>query len=121
MPVKHGQKLIITYVNHQDVKVGVTEVTGWNNNPNEPLAVTITLNGFNDGGELFVLKKYMGMMYANVADILAPGASYVFPGMEDTATGTTVIGAMRMKFTNGWDRTKTYNFSIVDESGNVQG
>ena len=119
MPVKHGQKLIITYVNHQDVKVGVTEVTGWNNNPNEPLAVTITLNGFNDGGELFVLKKYMGMMYANVADILAPGASYVFPGMEDTATGTTVIGAMRMKFTNGWDRTKTYHFSIVDESGNV--
>lgn len=119
MPVKHGQKLIITYVGHQDVKVGVTEVTGWNNNPNEPLAVTITLNGFNDGGELLVLKKYMGMMYANVADILAPGASYVFPGMEDTATGTTVIGAMRMKFTNGWDRTKTYHFSIVDENGNV--
>ena len=119
MPVKHGQKLIITYLGHQDVKVGVTEVTGWNNNPNETLAVTITLNGFNDGGSLVVLKKYMGMMRDNAPDILAPGASYVFPGMEDTATGVSVIGMMRMQFTDGWDRTKTYHFSIVDESGNV--
>ena len=119
MPVKHGQRLIITYLGHQDVKVGVTEVTGWNNNPNETLAVTITLNGFNDGGDLVVLKKYMGMMRDNAPDILAPGASYVFPGMKDTATGVSVIGMMRMQFTDGWDRTKTYNFSIVDESGNV--
>ena len=119
MPVKHGQKLIITYLGHQDVKVGVTEVTGWNNNPNETLAVTITLNGFNDGGDLVVLKKYMGMMRDNAPDILAPGASYVFPGMKDTATGVSVIGMMRMQFTDGWDRTKTYHFSIVDESGNV--
>ena len=119
MPVKHGQRLIITYLGHQDVKVGVTEVTGWNNNPNETLAVTITLNGFNDGGDLVVLKKYMGMMRDNAPDILAPGASYVFPGMKDTATGVSVIGMMRMQFTDGWDRTKTYHFSIVDESGNV--
>ena len=119
MPVKHGQKLIITYLGHQDVKVGVTEVTGWNNNPNETLAVTITLNGFNDGGDLVVLKKYMGMMRDNAPDILAPGASYVFPGMKDTATGVSVIGMMRMQFTDGWDRTKTYHFSIVDENGNV--
>lgn len=120
MPVKHGQKLIITYLGHQDMKVGVTEVTGWNNNPNEPLAVTITLNDFiNDGGDLVVLKKYMGMMRDNAPDILAPGASYVFPGMKDTATGVSVIGMMRMQFTDGWDRTKTYNFSIVDENGNV--
>ena len=119
MPVKHGQRLIITYLGHQDVKVGVTEVTGWNNNPNEPLAVTITLDGFNDGGSLVVLKKYMGMMRDNAPDILAPGASYVFPGMEDTAGSITAIGAMYLHFTNGWDRTKTYHFSIVDESGNV--
>ena len=119
MPVKHGQRLIITYLGHQDVKVGVTEVTGWNNNPNEPLAVTITLDGFNDGGSLVVLKKYMGMMRDNAPDILAPGASYVFPDMEDTAGPVTSIGAMYLHFTNGWDRTKTYHFSIVDESGNV--
>ena len=119
MPVKHGQRLIITYLGHQDVKVGVTEVTGWNNNPNEPLAVTITLDGFNDGGSLVVLKKYMGMMRDNAPDILAPGASYVFPGMEDRAGTITGIGAMYLHFTNGWDRTKTYHFSIVDESGNV--
>ena len=119
MPVKHGQRLIITYLGHQDVKVGVTEVTGWNNNPNETLAVTITLNGFNDGGSLVVLKKYMGMMRDNAPDILAPGASYVFPDMEDTAGPVTSIGAMYLHFTNGWDRTKTYHFSIVDESGNV--
>ena len=119
MPVKHGQRLIITYLGHQDVKVGVTEVTGWNNNPNETLAVTITLNGFNDGGSLVVLKKYMGMMRADAPDILAPGASYVFPDMEDTAGPVTSIGAMYLHFTNGWDRTKTYNFSIVDENGNV--
>ena len=119
MPVKHGQRLIITYLGHQDVKVGVTEVTGWNNNPNETLAVTITLNGFNDGGSLVVLKKYMGMMRDNAPDILAPGASYVFPDMEDTAGPVTSIGAMYLHFTNGWDRTKTYNFSIVDENGNV--
>ena len=120
MPVKHGQKLIITYLGHQDMKVGVTEVTGWNNNPNEPLAVTITLNDFiNDGGDLVVLKKYMGMMRPDAPDILAPGASYVFPGMKDTATGVSVIGMMRMQFTDGWDRIKTYHFSIVDESGNV--
>ena len=119
MPVKHGQRLIITYLGHQDVKVGVTEVTGWNNNPNETLAVTITLNGFNDGGSLVVLKKYMGMMRDNAPDILAPGASYVFPDMEDTAGPVTSIGAMYLHFTNGWDRTKTYHFSIVDESGSV--
>ncbi len=120
MPVKHGQKLIITYLGHQDVKVGVTEVTGWNNNPNETLAVTITLNDFiNDSGDLVVLKKFMGMMRANVPDILAPGASYVFPGMKDTATGVSAIGMMRMQFIDGWDRIKTYHFSIVDESGNV--
>ena len=120
MPVKHGQKLIITYLGHQDMKVGVTEVTGWNNNPNEPLAVTITLNDFfNDSGDLVVLKKYMGMMRADAPDILAPGASYVFPGMKDTATGVSVIGMMRMQFIDGWDRIKTYHFSIVDESGNV--
>ena len=119
MPVKHGQRLIITYLGHQDVKVGVTEVTGWNNNPNETLTVTITLNGFNDGGSLVVLKKYMGMMRDNAPDILAPGASYVFPDMEDTAGPVTSIGAMYLHFTNGWDRTKTYHFSIVDESGNV--
>ena len=119
MPVKHGQRLIITYLGHQDVKVGVTEVTGWNNNPNEPLAVTITLDNFNDGGSLVVLKKYMGMMRDNAPDILAPGASYVFPDMEDTAGPVTSIGAMYLHFTNGWDRTKTYHFSIVDESGNV--
>ena len=120
MPVKHGQKLIITYLGHQDMKVGVTEVTGWNNNPNEPLAVTITLNDFfNDSGDLVVLKKFMGMMRANVPDILAPGASYVFPGMKDTATGVSAIGMMRMQFIDGWDRIKTYHFSIVDESGNV--
>ena len=119
MPVKHGQRLIITYLGHQDVKVGVTEVTGWNNNPNETLAVTITLNGFNDGGSLVVLKKYMGMMRDNAPDILAPGASYVFPDMKDTATGVSAIGMMRMQFIDGWDRTKTYNFSIVDENGNV--
>ncbi len=119
MPVKHGQRLIITYLGHQDVKVGVTEVTGWNNNPNETLAVTITLNGFNDGGSLVVLKKYMGMMRDNAPDILAPGASYVFPDMEDTAGPVTSIGAMYLHFTDGWDRTKTYHFSIVDESGNV--
>ena len=119
MPVKHGQRLIITYLGHQDVKVGVTEVTGWNNNPNETLTVTITLNGFNDGGSLVVLKKYMGMMRADAPDILAPGASYVFPDMEDTAGPVTSIGAMYLHFTNGWDRTKTYHFSIVDESGNV--
>ena len=119
MPVKHGQRLIITYLGHQDVKVGVTEVTGWNNNPNEPLAVTITLDNFNDGGSLVVLKKYMGMMRDNAPDILAPGASYVFPGMEDRAGTITGIGAMYLHFTNGWDRTKTYHFSIVDESGNV--
>ena len=120
MPVKHGQKLIITYLGHQDMKVGVTEVTGWNNNPNEPLAVTITLNDFfNDSGDLVVLKKFMGMMRADAPDILAPGASYVFPGMKDTATGVSVIGMMRMQFIDGWDRIKTYHFSIVDESGNV--
>lgn len=119
MPVKHGQKLIITYLGQQDMKVGVTEVTGWNNNPNEPLAVTITLNDFFDSGDLVVLKKYMGMMRDNAPDILAPGASYVFPGMKDTAAGVSVIGMMRMQFIDGWDRIKTYHFSIVDESGNV--
>ena len=86
MPVKHGQKLIITYLGPQDQKVGVTEVTGWNNNPNEPLTVTIKLTNKptgNGNAELVVLKKFMGMMYANIPDILAPGASYVFPGTVD--------------------------------------
>ena len=122
MPVKHGQKLIITYLGPQDQKVGVTEVTGWNNNPNEPLTVTIKLTDKptgNGNAELVVLKKFMGMMHANIPDILAPGASYVFPGMKDTAAGVSVIGTMRMQFIDedwGWT---TYHFSIVDESGSV--
>ena len=122
MPVKHGQKLIITYLGPQDQKVGVTEVTGWNNNPNEPLTVTIKLTNKptgNGDAELVVLKKFMGMMYANIPDILAPGASYVFPDMVDNAKGTSVVGMMRLQFVDedwGWT---TYHFSIVDESGNV--
>lgn len=122
MPVKHGQKLIITYLGPQDQKVGVTEVTGWNNNPNEPLTVTIKLTDKptgNGNAELVVLKKFMGMMYANIPDILAPGASYVFPGTVDNAKGTSVVGMMRLQFIDedwGWT---TYHFSIVDESGSV--
>ena len=122
MPVKHGQKLIITYLGPQDQKVGVTEVTGWNNNPNEPLTVTIKLTDKptgNGNAELVVLKKFMGMMYANIPDILAPGASYVFPGTVDNAKGTSVVGMMRLQFVDedwGWT---TYHFSIVDESGSV--
>ena len=122
MPVKHGQKLIITYLGPQDQKVGVTEVTGWNNNPNEPLTVTIKLTNKptgNGNAELVVLKKFMGMMYANIPDILAPGASYVFPGTVDNAKGTSVVGMMRLQFIDedwGWT---TYHFSIVDESGSV--
>ena len=122
MPVKHGQKLVITSMNLNYQKLGDTEVTGWNNNPNEPLTVTIKLPvtpTSNEDVYLFVLKKYMGMMYANVPDILAPGASYVFPDMVDIATGVTSIGAMCMQFADddwGWT---TYHFSIVDESGNV--
>ena len=122
MPVKHGQRLIITYLGPQDQKVGVTEVTGWNNNPNEPLTVTIKLTDKptgNGNAELVVLKKFMGMMYANIPDILAPGASYVFPGTVDNAKGTSVVGMMRLQFVDedwGWT---TYHFSIVDESGSV--
>jgi|GEM_PF-804750 len=122
MPVKHGQRLIITYLGPQDQKVGVTEVTGWNNNPNETLAVTIKLTDKptgNGNAELVVLKKFMGMMYANIPDILAPGASYVFPGTVDNAKGTSVVGMMRLQFIDedwGWT---TYHFSIVDESGSV--
>ena len=122
MPVKHGQKLIITYLGPQDQKVGVTEVTGWNNNPNEPLTVTIKLTDKptgNGNAELVVLKKFMGMMRPNIPDILAPGASYVFPGTVDNAKGTSVVGMMRLQFIDedwGWT---TYHFSIVDESGSV--
>ena len=122
MPVKHGQKLIITYLGPQDQKVGVTEVTGWNNNPNEPLTVTIKLTDKptgNGNAELVVLKKFMGMMRPNIHDILAPGASYVFPGTVDNAKGTSVVGMMRLQFVDedwGWT---TYHFSIVDESGSV--
>ena len=122
MPVKHGQKLIITYLGPQDQKVGVTEVTGWNNNPNEPLTVTIKLTDKptgNGNAELVVLKKFMGMMRPNIPDILAPGASYVFPGTVDNAKGTSVVGMMRLQFVDedwGWT---TYHFSIVDESGSV--
>ena len=117
--IQQGQNQIIQLMSGGS-KAGTTEITGWDNDPNTPLLVTITLTSAPSGTSsgagglwLKVMKKQMGMERETAPDILANGASYKFENVTKV-NETEKIGVLEYYFTGeGWDWTE-YSFSIVD-------
>ena len=102
---------------------GTTEITRWNNNPNETLLVTITLPTMpaeNAANTLWlqVMKKQYGANVPTAPNILANGASYHFENVTPV-NPTEKVGVLEYYFTGeGWDWTE-YDFSIVNSEGAV--
>ena len=117
--IQQGQHQIIQLMSGGS-KAGTTEITGWDNDPNTPLLVTITLTSAPGGTSsgagglwLKVMKKQLGMERENAPDILANGASYKFENVTNV-NEPEKIGVLEYYFTGeGWDWTE-YSFSIVD-------
>ena len=122
--IQQGQHQIIQLMSGGS-KAGTTEITGWDNNPNKTLLVTITLTSAPSGTSsgagglwLKVMKKQMGMERENAPNILANGASYKFENVTKV-NETEKVGVLEYYFTGeGWDWTE-YDFSIVDSKDNV--
>ena len=122
--IKQGQNQIIQLMSGSS-KAGTTEITGWNNDPNTPLLVTITLTSAPSGTSsgagglwLQVMKKQMGANVPNAPNILANGASYKFENVTKV-NETEKIGVLEYYFTgDDWDWTE-YDFSIVNSEGTV--
>ena len=122
--IQQGQGQIIQLMSGGS-KAGTTEITGWDNDPNTPLLVTITLTSAPSGTSsgagglwLKVMKKQLGMERENAPDILANGASYKFENVTNV-NESAKIGVLEYYFTGeGWDWTE-YSFSIVDSKDNV--
>ena len=122
--IQQGQHQIIQLMSGGS-KAGTTEITGWDNNPNKTLLVTITLTSAPSGTSsgagglwLKVMKKQMGMERETAPNILANGASYKFENVTKV-NETEKVGVLEYYFTGeGWDWTE-YDFSIVDSDKNV--
>lgn len=122
--IQQGQHHIIQLMSGGS-KAGTTEITGWDNNPNKTLLVTITLTSAPSGTSsgagglwLKVMKKQMGMERETAPNILANGASYKFENVTKV-NETEKVGVLEYYFTGeGWDWTE-YNFNIVDSDNNV--
>lgn len=122
--IQQGQHHIIQLMSGGS-KAGTTEITGWDNNPNKTLLVTITLTSAPSGTSsgagglwLKVMKKQMGMERETAPNILANGASYKFENVTKV-NETEKVGVLEYYFTGeGWDWTE-YNFNIVDSDGKV--
>ena len=122
--IQQGQHHIIQLMSGGS-KAGTTEITGWDNNPNKTLLVTITLTSAPSGTSsgagglwLKVMKKQMGMERETAPNILANGASYKFENVTKV-NETEKVGVLEYYFTGeGWDWTE-YSFNIEDSDGNV--
>ena len=122
--IQQGQHHIIQLMSGGS-KAGTTEITGWDNNPNKTLLVTITLTSAPSGTSsgagglwLKVMKKQMGMERETAPNILANGASYKFENVTKV-NETEKIGVLEYYFTGeGWDWTE-YSFNIEDSDGKV--
>ena len=122
--IKQGQNQIIQLMSGRS-KAGTTEITGWNNDPNTPLLVTITLTSVPSGASsgagglwLQVMKKQNGANMPTAPNILASGASYKFENVTKV-NETEKDGVLEYYFTGeGWDWTE-YDFSIVNSEGAV--
>lgn len=99
---------------------GTTVISGWNNNPNEPLTATITLDAkptdqATSSLRLEVWENVMAM--GAQPKMLAEGAQYKFDNVTKMASESNAAMS-RYSFGEGWDWTE-YSFSIVDSKDNV--
>ena len=99
---------------------GTTVISGWNNNPNEPLTATITLDArptdqATNSLRIEVWEKVMAI--GNQPKMLADGAQYKFDNVSKMASESNEAKS-RYSFGEGWDWTE-YNFNIVDSKDNV--
>lgn len=97
---------------------GTTVISGWNNNPNEPLTATITLDAkptdqATSSLRLEVWENVMGL--GNQPKMLAEGAQYKFDNVTKMASESNAAMS-RYSFGEGWDWTE-YEFSIVSSDG----
>ena len=99
---------------------GTTVISGWNNNPNEPLTATITLDArptdqATNSLRIEVWEKVMAI--GNQPKMLADGAQYKFDNVSKMASESNEAKS-RYSFGEGWDWTE-YDFSIVNSEGAV--
>ena len=94
---------------------GTTVISGWNNNPDEPLTATITLDArptdqATNSLRIEVWEKVMAI--GNQPNMLAAGAQYKFDNVSKMDRESNEAKS-RYSFGEGWDWTE-YSFSIVD-------
>ena len=118
---KAGQttKTMISLMSGTTVQ-GTTVISGWNNNPNEPLTATITLDArptdqATNSLRIEVWEKVMAI--GNQPKMLADGAQYKFDNVSKMASESNEAKS-RYSFGEGWDWTE-YDFSIVNSVGAV--
>ena len=118
---KAGQttKTMISLMSGTTVQ-GTTVISGWNNNPNEPLTATITLDArptdqATNSLRIEVWEKVMAI--GNQPKMLADGAQYKFDNVSKMASESNEAKS-RYSFGDGWNWTEN-NFNIVDSDGKV--
>lgn len=112
-------KKMITLVSGTAIQ-GTTVISGWDNNPKEPLTATITLDArptdqATSSLRLEVWENVMAM--GTQPKMLAEGAQYKFDNVTKMASESNAAMS-RYSFGEGWDWTE-YSFSIVDSKDNV--
>lgn len=112
-------KKMITLVSGTAIQ-GTTVISGWDNNPKEPLTATITLDArptdqATSSLRLEVWENVMAM--GDQPKMLAEGAQYKFDNVTKMASESNAAMS-RYSFGEGWDWTE-YSFSIVDSKDNV--
>ena len=112
-------KKMITLVSGTAIQ-GITVISGWDNNPKEPLTATITLDArptdqATSSLRLEVWENVMAM--GAQPKMLAEGAQYKFDNVTKMASESNAAMS-RYSFGEGWDWTE-YSFSIVDSKDNV--
>lgn len=110
-------KKMITLVSGTAIQ-GTTVISGWDNNPKEPLTATITLDArptdqATSSLRLEVWENIMAM--GAQPKMLAEGAQYKFDNVTKMASESNAAMS-RYSFGEGWDWTE-YEFSIVSSDG----
>ena len=110
-------KKMITLVSGTAIQ-GTTVISGWDNNPKEPLTATITLDArptdqATSSLRLEVWENVMAM--GAQPKMLAEGAQYKFDNVTKMASESNAAMS-RYSFGEGWDWTE-YEFSIVSSDG----
>ena len=110
-------KKMITLVSGTAIQ-GITVISGWDNNPKEPLTATITLDArpTDQATSSLRLEVWENVMAMGVQPkMLAEGAQYKFDNVTKMASESNAAMS-RYSFGEGWDWTE-YEFSIVSSDG----